>query len=429
MLMDPPVMQMDCKLKNDVDKTSSIDYDRKVTISHDDYGWAGSDVKPKDDIVCNPVEVSNACQTGINEVLDSASKNSPLNLGDLPQGAELRNKNGDSSYSNVKLQLNSSAGNNNGLQTDDDNFTKQYFGKKDMHHRQEEMHPSSNTVSLPTSCRLNGDATPSEEEKIAEDRVKVDGNVDAVIKEVETDLVGCHAHQKEFQCTLQDLSEIACSIDLVHNTSSPQGENKKPVSPLNGMGHYVDNNSCNGDTNYKGEELNMGDAGDEDHAIALWVKWRGKWQTGIRCCRVDCPLPTLRAKPTHDRKSYVVVFFPRTKTYSWVDMLLVLPIEECPLPLVNGTHRKWRKLVKDLNIPRRFNMQNLAVFMINLIDELHIEAVVDDARKATTWKEFALEASCCRDYTDLGKMLLKFQNVNPRTLFHVDISWSVMPTF
>ncbi|AQK74088.1 Histone-lysine N-methyltransferase SUVR5 [Zea mays] len=110
-------------------------------------------------------------------------------------------------------------------------------------------------------------------------------------------------------------------------------------------------------------------------------------------------------------------------------MLLVLPIEECPLPLVNGTHRKWRKLVKDLNIPRRFNMQNLAVFMINLIDELHIEAVVDDARKATTWKEFALEASCCRDYTDLGKMLLKFQNVNPRTLFHVDISWSVMPTF
>ncbi|AQK74074.1 Histone-lysine N-methyltransferase SUVR5 [Zea mays] len=176
------------------------------------------------------------------------------------------------------------------------------------------------------------------------------------------------------------------------------------------MGHYVDNNSCNGDTNYKGEELNMGDAGDEDHAIALWVKWRGKWQTGIRCCRVDCPLPTLRAKPTHDRKSYVVVFFPRTKTYSWVDMLLVLPIEECPLPLVNGTHRKWRKLVKDLNIPRRFNMQNLAVFMINLIDELHIEAVVDDARKATTWKEFALEASCCRDYTDLGKMLLKFQN-------------------
>lgn len=272
MLMDPSVMQVDCKLKNDVDKTSSIAYDRKLTISHDDYGWAGSDVHPKDDtIVCNPVEVSDACQTGIDEVLDAASKNSPLNLGDLPQGTELRKKNSDSSCSDVKLQLNSSAGNNNGLQTDD-NFNKQNFGKKDMHHPQEEIHPSPNTVSLPSSCRINGDATPSEEEKIAEDHVKVDGNVDSVSKEVGTDLVGCHARQKELQCTLQDLSEIACSIDLVRNKSSPQEEKKKPVSPLNEMGHNVDNNSCNGDTNYKGEELNMGNAGDDDHAVALWVK-------------------------------------------------------------------------------------------------------------------------------------------------------------
>jgi len=49
--------------------------------------------------------------------------------------------------------------------------------------------------------------------------------------------------------------------------------------------------------------------------------------------------------------------------------------------------------------------------MLNLSDELHIEAVTDNARKATTWKEFALEASCCRDYTDLGKMLIKLQNM------------------
>lgn len=54
-------------------------------------------------------------------------------------------------------------------------------------------------------------------------------------------------------------------------------------------------------------------------------------------------------------------------------MLLVLPIEECPLPLVNGTHRKWRKLVKDLNIPRRFIMQKLAILMLNISDDLHIE--------------------------------------------------------
>nr|CAB3504586.1 unnamed protein product [Digitaria exilis] len=65
-------------------------------------------------------------------------------------------------------------------------------------------------------------------------------------------------------------------------------------------------------------------------------------------------------------------------------------------------------------------MQKLAISMLNLSDELHVEALTDNARKATTWKEFALEASCCRDYTDLGKMLVKLQNVNPRTFNHVD---------
>lgn len=107
--------------------------------------------------------------------------------------------------------------------------------------------------------------------------------------------------------------------------------------------------------------------------LFMWKQWRGKWQTGIRCCRVDYPLTTVKAKPTIDRKNYIVVFFPRTKSYSWVDMLLVLPIEECPSPLVNGTHRKWRKLVKDLGVPRRYIMQKLAISMLNLSDELHIE--------------------------------------------------------
>lgn len=88
---------------------------------------------------------------------------------------------------------------------------------------------------------------------------------------------------------------------------------------------------------------------------------------------VEYPLTTVKAKPTIDRKNYIVVFFPRTKSYSWVDMLLVLPIEECPSPLVNGTHRKWRKLVKDLGVPRRYIMQKLAISMLNLSDELHIE--------------------------------------------------------
>ncbi|CAL5019127.1 unnamed protein product [Urochloa decumbens] len=410
MLMDPPVMQVDCQLQNDVEKTSS--YDRKLTVSHGDYGWTGSDVHPTNDAITgNPIEVNNTSQTGIDEVLDSSSKRS-INLGDLPQETEPIKKNGDDCYSNnVKLQLNVSTGNDHGLPSDDGNFSKQSFCKEDRHHPQEEIHSPPTTVSLSSSCKLNGDAMPSQEEKIAEDHVKVDGNVDAVSKEVGTDLVGCHAGQKELQCTLQDLSEIACSIDLARNKSSPQEDTNTSVSPLNDTGRSADNNNCNGDTNYKGEELGMGNTGDEDYAVALWVKWRGKWQTGIRCCRVDYPLTTVKAKPTHDRKSYIVVFFPRTKTYSWVDMLLVAPIEECPSPLVNGTHRKWRKLVKDLSIPRRFIIQKLAISMLNLSDELHIEAVIDNARKATTWKEFALEASCCRDYTDLGKMLVKLQNM------------------
>jgi hypothetical protein len=111
---------------------------------------------------------------------------------------------------------------------------------------------------------------PSQEEKIAEDHVKVDGNVDARSKEVRADLIGCHAGQKELQCTLQDLSEIACSIDLARNKSSPQEETNTSVSPLHDTGHKVDNNSCNGDNNYKGEELHMGNSGDEDHAVSLW---------------------------------------------------------------------------------------------------------------------------------------------------------------
>ncbi|XP_062222246.1 histone-lysine N-methyltransferase SUVR5-like isoform X2 [Phragmites australis] len=377
MLMDPPIMQVECQLQNDVEKTSSIAYDRKHTLSHEDYGWTGSDVHPTNDaIICNPVEVNNASQTGTGELVDASSENYPVNLDGLPQAAEPRKaKNSDNSCSNdLRCQLNVSAG-NKCSQSEDVNFSKQSFSKVDVHHLQEERHhpPSPSTVSLLRSSESNGDVLPSQEDKIAEERVKVDDSV---------------------------------------GSASKEEENETSVSPINDMDQIAHNNSCNGATNYKVSQLVTGNAGDEeDHAAALWVKWRGKWQTGIRCCRVDCPLPTLKAKPTHDRKSYIVVFFPRTRTYSWVDMLLVLPIEEYPLPLVNGTHRKWRKLVKDLSVPRRFIMQKLAISMLNFSDELHIEAVIENARKATTWKEFALEASCCNDYTDLGKMLVKLQNM------------------
>ncbi|CAN6459880.1 unnamed protein product [Victoria cruziana] len=126
---------------------------------------------------------------------------------------------------------------------------------------------------------------------------------------------------------------------------------------------------------------------DQDVTMALWVKWRGKWQAGIRCTRDDCPLSTLKAKPTHGRKN------------------------ERPEPLAYRTHYIGMELVKDLNAPRRFIMQKLAAAMLDTSDKLHIEAVIEGARKVTAWKEFAKEASKCENYSDLGRMLLKLQSM------------------
>lgn len=54
---------------------------------------------------------------------------------------------------------------------------------------------------------------------------------------------------------------------------------------------------------------------------------------------------------------------------------------------------------------------------------LHLfhQAVIENARKATAWKEFAMEASQCRDYADLGRMLLKLQTVSPFILMTLNM--------
>lgn len=148
-----------------------------------------------------------------------------------------------------------------------------------------------------------------------------------------------------------------------------------------------------------------------DESVALWVKWRGKWQTGIRCARADWPLSTLRAKPTHDRKKYFVIFFPHTKNYSWADMLLVRSIDEYPHPIAYKTHKIGLKMVKDLTVARHFIMQKLAVSMLNVVDQFNTEALIETARDVVVWKEFAMEVSRCNGYPDLGRMLLKLQNM------------------
>ncbi|CAA7404109.1 unnamed protein product [Spirodela intermedia] len=159
------------------------------------------------------------------------------------------------------------------------------------------------------------------------------------------------------------------------------------------------------------ETAAQGQSNEPDDPEALWVKWRGKWQTGIRCPRADHPLSTLKAKPTHGRKKYVVVFFPNTRTYSWVDTQLIRSIDELPVPLACGTHYTWMAFVKDLTFQRRYVMQKLAVLMLDISDQLHTQAVIESARRASTWKEFAEEASLCREYFELGMMLLKLHKM------------------
>lgn len=81
----------------------------------------------------------------------------------------------------------------------------------------------------------------------------------------------------------------------------------------------------------------------------------------------------MKAKPTHDRKKYFVIFFPHTRNYSWADMLLVRSINEFPQPIAYRTHKIGLKMVKDLNVARRFIMQKLAVGMLNIVDQFHSE--------------------------------------------------------
>lgn len=68
-----------------------------------------------------------------------------------------------------------------------------------------------------------------------------------------------------------------------------------------------------------------------------------------------------------------MIFFPRTRTCSWADVLLVRPIYEFPQPIAYKTHKAGLKMVKDLTLARRSIMQKLAVSMVNILDRLQRE--------------------------------------------------------
>ncbi|KAL8143743.1 hypothetical protein V2J09_016775 [Rumex salicifolius] len=148
-----------------------------------------------------------------------------------------------------------------------------------------------------------------------------------------------------------------------------------------------------------------------DESMALWVKWRGKWQSGIKCARADWPLDTVRARPSHDRKNYIVVYFPHNRNYSWVDTYLVRPIDNLPEPIVHESYEAGIQLVKDLSIAQKIQLQNLAFGVLNIFDNLHFQVLVETARNIEVLKEFATEATECTGYTDLGRTLVNLQKM------------------
>ncbi|XP_022741759.1 histone-lysine N-methyltransferase SUVR5-like isoform X2 [Durio zibethinus] len=93
------------------------------------------------------------------------------------------------------------------------------------------------------------------------------------------------------------------------------------------------------------------------------------------------------------------------------DMLLVRSINEFPEPIAYRSHTVGLKMVRDLTVARRYIMQKLAVGMLNIVDQFHCQALIETARNVIVWKEFAMEASRCCGYSDLGKMLLKLHSM------------------
>jgi hypothetical protein len=247
MLMDPPVMQADCQLQNDVEKMSSIAYDRKHTLSHDNYGWQGPDVHLTVD-AHNPVEVNNSSRTGSAEKLDGSSEKPSASLDGLPQVNHFiphKEKNGEDTYFNdVRFQLNISF-ENNGSPSEDINCNKHCIGNEDFHHSREEIHAPASRVAGLWACQSNGDA-------------KQNVNVEAERKDVGSEIL-----KKEVR------TDITNDIGLVYKNS--QEENETSISPESGMDLLVHNNSCNGNTNDAAGEMGA-EYTEDDNPVALWVK-------------------------------------------------------------------------------------------------------------------------------------------------------------
>lgn len=256
------------------------------------------------------------------------------------------------------------------------------------------------------------------------------GEVEGRVEELPTSEGHCSG-ALYFDCEVEDQKQPCNSLYFEDGNLNVQNGCTEPCLASDSSHLIVDTIESELPSNTGEGELSVSEPKwlEQDETVALWVKWRGKWQAGIRCSRADWPLSTLKAKPTHDRKKYVVIFFPHTRIYSWADILLVCPINKFPQPIAHKTHNVGLEMVKDLTIARRFIMQKLAVGMLHISDQLHIEALTENVRNVMSWKEFAMEASRCKGYSDLGRMLPRLQSmilmnyISPDWVQHSFRSW------
>ncbi|KAK6922779.1 SUVR5, C2H2-type Zinc finger, 3 repeats, partial [Dillenia turbinata] len=75
------------------------------------------------------------------------------------------------------------------------------------------------------------------------------------------------------------------------------------------------------------------------------------------------------------------------------------------------------------------SVKKLGFSMLNIMAQLHPEALIETARNMVAWKEFATQASCCQGYSDLASILIQLQNMisgqykNPDWLKSQSHSW------
>ncbi|KAJ7550851.1 hypothetical protein O6H91_07G121600 [Diphasiastrum complanatum] len=163
------------------------------------------------------------------------------------------------------------------------------------------------------------------------------------------------------------------------------------------------------------------DSTKRETGVPIWVKWRGKWQACIQCSINDCSAATMKAMPTYSKKSYVVAYFPASRMHSWIDTQHVCAISENPEPLAGGSHESARESVKDVDMARHAMLRTLAATMCDVSDRLPIKAVIETAQDAGVWKSFAKEAVESRDYSDIGKLLVRFYGMIMRK--YLKSSW------